>query len=52
MRLLASGVDRSDVNNLFPGRVRKTSPSKTEQPKRNQDYPKRLVYGASVGRGS
>jgi hypothetical protein len=52
MRLFASCVDRSDVNDLFPGRVRKTSPGKTEQPKRNQDYPKRLVHGASLSGGS
>ena len=52
MRLFASGMDQSDVNDLFPGRVRETSPGKTEQPKRNQDYPKRLVHGASVVGGS
>ena len=52
MRYVASSVDRSDVNDLFPGRVRKTSPGKTEQTQRNQDYPKRLVHGASVGGGS
>ena len=52
MRLLVSCVDRSDVNDLFPGRVRKTSPGKTAQPKRDQDYPQRLVHGASVGGGS
>ena len=49
MRLLASCVDRSDVNDLFPGRVRKTSPGKTEQTERNQDYPKRFVHGTSLG---
>ena len=49
MRLFASCVDRSDINDLLPGRVRKTSPGKTDQTKRNQDYPHRLVHGASVG---
>ena len=49
MRLFASGVDRSDVNDLFPGRIRKTSPGKTEQTERNQDYPKRLVHGIFFG---
>ena len=51
MRLFASCVDRSDVNDLFPGRIRKTSPGKTEQTERNQDYPKRFVHGASLGGG-
>ena len=49
MRYVASSVDRSDVNHLLPGRVGKTSPRKTEQTQRNQDHPKRLVHGASVG---
>jgi hypothetical protein len=52
MRLFASCVDRSDVNDLFPGHVRETSPGKTEQPKRNQDYPQRLVHGTFFGGGS
>src|ERR1700674_478779 len=43
--LVASGVNGSDVKNLFPGRVRKTTPRKTEYAKRNQDDPKRLVHG-------
>ena len=44
MCLVAGSVNRSDVDNLFPGRVRKTSPRKTEQAKRNQDYSKRFVH--------
>ena len=43
MRLFASCVDRSDVNDLFPGRVRKTAPGKTEPTERYQEYPKRFV---------
>ena len=49
MGYVASSVDRSDVNNVFPGRVGKTSPCKTKQTQRNQDYPKRFVHGVSVG---
>jgi len=49
MCLVASSVNRSDVNDLFPGRVRKTSSRKTEQTKPNQDHPKRLVHTASFG---
>ena len=48
MRLFASSVNRPDVNDLFPCRVRKASPGKSEQTKCNQDYPKRLVHGASL----
>jgi DNA-binding CsgD family transcriptional regulator len=33
MCLVAGSVNRSDVDDLFPGRVRKTSPRKTEQTK-------------------
>jgi hypothetical protein len=40
MCLVASSVNRSDVDNRFPGRVRKASPRKTEQAKRNQYDPK------------
>jgi hypothetical protein len=31
MFLVAGSVNRSNVNNLFPGRIRKTSPGKTDQ---------------------
>jgi hypothetical protein len=37
--------NRPDVDNLFPGCVRKTSPRKTEQAKGNQNYSKRSVHG-------
>jgi hypothetical protein len=37
VRLVASSVNRSDVNDLFRGRVRKTSPRKAEQAKDNKD---------------
>jgi len=43
--LFACSVNRSDVNELFPGGVRKTSPRKTEQTECNQDYSKRLGHG-------
>jgi hypothetical protein len=47
MCFVASSVNRSDVDDRFPGRIGKTSPHKTEQAKRNQDYSKRLVHNAS-----
>ena len=43
--LFASSMNRSNINDLFPGRVRKTSPRKSDQTKRNQDYSKRFVHG-------
>jgi hypothetical protein len=49
MCLVASSVNRSDVNDRFPGRVRKTSPRKTKQTKRNQDYSNRLFHGGLLG---
>jgi hypothetical protein len=52
MCLVASSMNRSDVNDLFPGRVRKTSPRKTDQPKYNQDHPKRFIHGTSFVGGS
>src|ERR1035437_8875455 len=52
MCLIASGVNRSNVDDLFPGGVGKTSPRKTKQAERNQDHPQRLVHGASFGGGS
>jgi hypothetical protein len=45
MFFLAGSVNRSDVHDLFPGRVRKASPRKTEQAKRNQDDSKHFVHG-------
>jgi hypothetical protein len=48
----AGGVDRADINQLFRGGVRKTSPRKTEQAKHDQDDPKRFVHAASFGGGS
>ena len=45
MCLFASRVNRSDVEDLFRGRVRKASSCKTEQPKHNQDDPKCFVHG-------
>jgi hypothetical protein len=38
MRLIASSVNRSNVDDLFPGCVREPSPGKTEQTKRNEDH--------------
>ena len=52
VRLVASCVNRSDVENLFPGRVRKTSPRETEQTEPNQDNSKRLVQAVSFGGSS
>src|SRR5208282_3316551 len=49
MRYVASSMDRPDINDLLPGRVRITSPRQAEQAQCNQDYPKRFVHGASVG---
>ena len=48
----AGGVDRADINQLFRGGVRKTSPRKTEQAKHDQDDPKRFVHAASFDGGS
>ena len=44
MCLVASRVNRSDVDDRFPGGVRKTSPRKTEQAKHDQDNSKRFVH--------
>jgi len=52
MCLIASSVNRSDVNDLLPGRVRKTSPRKPGQSKYNQDHPNCSNHGASFGSGS
>src|ERR1700682_980274 len=48
--LIASSVNGSDVENLLPRRVRKTTPRKTEYAKRNQDDPQRLVHGGPLRR--
>src|SRR5579859_3885393 len=45
MRFVPSSVNRPDVNNLFPRRIRKASPRKAEQAKHNQEYSKCLVHG-------
>jgi hypothetical protein len=45
MCLVASGVNRSDVNDLFPGGVSKSTPGKANQAKRNQDHSERFVHG-------
>ena len=52
MCLFASRVNRSDVEDLFRGRVRKASSCKTEQPKHNQDDPKCFVHGGLLRRRS
>ena len=43
--LFACSENRSDVDDPFPGYVRKTAPYKTEQTKYNQDHPKFFVHG-------
>jgi hypothetical protein len=48
MCLVASRVNRSDVDDSFPGRVRKTSPHKSDQTNHNQDDSKRFTM-ASFG---
>jgi hypothetical protein len=50
MSYVASGVNRSDVQDLFSGRVRKPSPSQTNSAKHNQDDPKRLIHSDSCKR--
>ncbi len=52
VRCVSLRENRSDVDDRFPGGVRKTSPRKTEQAKHNQDDPKRLLTAASLGGGS
>src|SRR5665811_180263 len=44
VRLIPSGVNRPDIDDLFRGGVCKTSPRKTEQAQHNQDDPKRLIH--------
>jgi hypothetical protein len=48
MLYITTSVDRSDVNHLLPGRVRKTTPGKTEQTHCNQDNSQRLVHNTSL----
>ena len=45
MFLIASSVNGSDVDDLFPGGVGKASPGQTEQAKNDQDHSKRFVHG-------
>ena len=47
MFLLASSVNWADVNDLFRGRVGKTSPRKTEQAQHNKNDSKRFVHNWS-----
>jgi hypothetical protein len=49
MRYVSSRVDRSDVNHLLPGRIRKTSPGEAEKTQHNQDQTQGFFHGASVG---
>jgi hypothetical protein len=46
--LLASSVNRSDIDDLFPSRVRKPAPRKTEQTKHYQNDAKRFVHGSPL----
>src|ERR1022692_2647856 len=48
--LFTRSVNWSDVDDLFPGCVRKTAPRKTEQTKYHQDNPKRFVHGGLLWR--
>ena len=49
MSLFASSVNRSDVDDLFPGRIRKPTPRKTEQAKHYQNDAKRFAHGSPFG---
>jgi hypothetical protein len=44
--LLASSVNRSDIDDLFLSRVRKPAPRKTEQAKHYQNDAKRFAHGS------
>ena len=46
--LLASSVNRSDVDDLFPSRIRKPTPRKTEQAKHYQNDAKRFAHGSPL----
>src|SRR5579872_2594778 len=48
MRLVASRVNRPDVNHLFPRGVRKASPHQTQQANRNQDDSKCFIHGTPL----
>src|SRR5579864_2129472 len=50
MCLVAGGVNWSDVDDFFPGRVGKASPRQTEQTHCNQNDPQRLVHGSLLRR--
>jgi len=50
--LFASGLDRSNVNNLFISRAGKPSPRQTKQARHNQDYSSALFTAASFGSDS
>ena len=43
--LFASSVNRSDVDGLFPGRIRKPTPRKTKQAKRYRNDARRFAHG-------
>jgi hypothetical protein len=46
--LFASSVNRSDVDDLFPGRVCKPTPRETEQAKHYQNDAKRFAHGSPL----
>ena len=46
--LLASGVNRSDVDDLFASRIRKPTPRETEQAKHDQNDAKRFAHGSPL----
>lgn len=46
MGLVASSVNRSDIDDLFLSRVRKPAPRKTEQAKHYQNDAKRFAHGS------
>jgi len=48
VNLFASSVNRSDVDDLFPGRIRKPTPRKTEQAKHYQNDAKRFAHGSPL----
>jgi hypothetical protein len=46
--LLASSVNRSDIHDLFPGRIRKPAPRKAKQAKHYQNDAKRFAHGSPL----
>jgi hypothetical protein len=48
MSFFARSVDGSDVKNLLPRRIVKTSPRQAHQAKHNQDQSNRLVHSTSA----